>query len=172
MRWAFWCERLMYPSSASPLSRITSISSPGLNLGLPSWSSTSASGSMPSDLAPISTTTWVAVSFSTVPLMTRSSLTASSASVVKFSSTEAKSSPRLFLMRRIVRGIVSGVRVRLLGGSGFGGNLIRFGLVLLFRRRFFSCDGGGGFGVVSGGLVEQGHASLMTDAGPALRTAG
>ena len=47
---------------------------------------------MPSDFAPISTTTCVAVSFSTVPLMTRSSLTASSASVVKVSSAEAKSS--------------------------------------------------------------------------------
>ena len=47
---------------------------------------------MPSDLAPISTTTCLSVSFSTVPLMTRSSLTASSASVVKVSSAEAKSS--------------------------------------------------------------------------------
>ena len=47
---------------------------------------------MPSDLAPISTTTWVAVSFSTVPLMTWSSLAASSASVVKLSRAEAKSS--------------------------------------------------------------------------------
>ena len=33
---------------------------------------------MPSDLAPISTTTWVAVIFSTVPLMTLSSRAASS----------------------------------------------------------------------------------------------
>src|SRR5579863_5319818 len=48
---------------------------------------------MPSDFAPMSTTTCVPVSLSTVPLMTRSSLTASSASVVKVSSTEAKSSP-------------------------------------------------------------------------------
>src|SRR5271157_1554809 len=47
---------------------------------------------MPSDLAPISTTTCVAVNFSTVPLMTRSSLTASSVSVVKVSSAVAKSS--------------------------------------------------------------------------------
>src|SRR5580704_11797179 len=47
---------------------------------------------MPSDLVPMSTTTCVEVSFSTVPLMTRSSPTASSVSVVKFSSAEAKSS--------------------------------------------------------------------------------
>src|SRR4029077_112804 len=77
----------------SPLSRMTSISSPGLTLGLPSWSSTSARGNMPSDLAPISTPTCVPVSLSTVPLITRSSLTASSASVVKVSSAAAKSSP-------------------------------------------------------------------------------
>src|SRR6266436_10345116 len=49
-------------------------------------------GSIPSDLAPISTTTWVAVIFSTVPLMTLSSRAASSLSVVKLSSAEAKSS--------------------------------------------------------------------------------
>src|SRR5579864_5796940 len=71
---------------------MTSISSPGFTRGLPSWSRTSDRGNMPSDLAPISTTTCVAVSLSTVPLMTRSSLTASSASVVKVSSAAAKSS--------------------------------------------------------------------------------
>src|ERR1700674_3407730 len=49
-------------------------------------------GSMPSDLAPISTTRWVAVIFSTVPLMTLSSRAASSLSVVKLSRAEAKSS--------------------------------------------------------------------------------
>ena len=47
---------------------------------------------MPSDLAPMSTTTWVAVSFSTVPLITMSSPAASSLSVVKLSRAAAKSS--------------------------------------------------------------------------------
>ena len=61
---------------------------------------------MPSDLAPISTTTWVAVIFSTVPLMTLSSLAASSASVVKLSSAEAKSS------------VAEGVFVQILGSRG------------------------------------------------------
>src|SRR5450432_673934 len=83
--------------------------------------------------------------------------------------------PRLLVMRQIMSGIVRRIvaGVGVLGGTGGGGgSLSLFGLVLLFRRRIFSCDGGGGFGVVSGGLVEQGHASLVTDAGPALRTAG
>src|SRR5215470_1486986 len=47
---------------------------------------------MPSDLAPISTTTWVGVIFRTVPLSTLSSVTASSLSVVKLSRAAAKSS--------------------------------------------------------------------------------
>src|SRR6202047_3537031 len=49
---------------------------------------------------------------------------------------------------------------------GGGGSLILFSLVLLFCRRFsFGCDSGVGFGVVGGGLVEQGYASLMTGCG-------
>src|SRR5271166_953242 len=48
---------------------------------------------------------------------------------------------------------------------GGGGSLNRFGLVLLVCRRFFSYDSGGGFGVVGGGLVEQGYASLMPECG-------
>jgi len=49
---------------------------------------------------------------------------------------------------------------------GGGGSLILFRLVLLFCRRFsFGCDSGVGFGVVGGGLVEQGYASLMTGCG-------
>jgi hypothetical protein len=39
-------------------------------------------------------------------------------------------------------------------------------VLLLGRRGFsFSHDGGVGFGVVGGGLVEQGYASLMTGCG-------
>src|ERR1700723_1236216 len=47
---------------------------------------------MPSDFEPKSTTTWVPVSLTTVPLITWSSPTDSSVSVVKFSSAAAKSS--------------------------------------------------------------------------------
>ena len=55
------------------------------------------------------------------------------------------------------------MRVGVVGG---GGSLILFGLVLLLCRRFsFGCDSGVGFGVVGGGLVEQGYASLMTGCG-------
>jgi hypothetical protein len=47
--------------------------------------------------------------------------------------------------------------MRLGGIVGGGGSLILFRLVLLLCRRFsFSYDSGGGFGVVGGGLVEQG----------------
>src|SRR5271167_3822316 len=57
-------------------------------------------------------------------------------------------------MRRLVRGSVRGShgcdRSLLLSGGGFGS-----------RRFYFGCDGGGGIGVVAGGVVEQGHASLL-----------
>src|ERR1035438_1338333 len=55
--------------------------------------------------------------------------------------------------------------MRLGGMVGGGGSLNLFGLVLLLCRRFFSYDSGVGFGVVGGGLVEQGYASLMTGCG-------
>ena len=45
------------------------------------------------------------------------------------------------------------------------GRRSEFGLVQLFCRRFFSDNSGGGFGVVGGGFVEQGYASLMTGCG-------
>ncbi len=90
--------------------------------------------------------------------MTRSSLTASSASVVKVSSTEAKSSAAADLSSAAGGGVWA--------GSSGGGCLGRLGLVLFCRSRFsFSHDGGGGFGVVGGGLVEQGYASLVTGCG-------
>ena len=54
--------------------------------------------------------------------------------------------------------------MRFRGKIGGGGSL-RFGLVQLLCRRFFSYDSGVGFGVVGGGLVEQGYASLMTGCG-------
>src|ERR1035438_5010010 len=55
--------------------------------------------------------------------------------------------------------------MRLGGVVGGGGSLSLFGLVLLLCRRFFSYDSRVGFGVVGGGLVEQGYASLMTGCG-------
>ena len=56
--------------------------------------------------------------------------------------------------------------MRLAGMVGGGGSLILFGLGLLLCRRFgFGCDSGVGFGVVGGGLVEQGYASLIIGCG-------
>src|SRR5580658_2510332 len=74
----------------------------------------------------------------------------------------------LFFCSFVVCGRVgrSGSRMRLGGGvGGGGGSLNGFGLVLLLCRRFFGCDSGVRFGVVGGGLVEQGYASLIRDAG-------
>ena len=52
------------------------------------------------------------------------------------------------------------------GCRRYGCNLIVLGLVLFGRRGLsFGHDSGSGFGVVGGGLVEQGYASLMTGCG-------
>src|SRR5271166_1742253 len=60
------------------------------------------------------------------------------------------------------------VRLMLLGGSRFRrtrfSHLRLVGLVksgFSCRRFYFGCDGGGRFGVMGGGVVEQGYASLL-----------
>src|SRR5208282_2827828 len=69
------------------------------------------------------------------------------------------------LARRLI--VVSGRPALCFLGGCRGGSLVRLGLRLMGQvwlgcRRFcFGCDGAVGFGVVGGGVVEQGHASLL-----------
>ena len=128
---------------------------------------------MPSDFEPTSTTTWVAVSLTTVPLMTWSSPTDSSVSVVKFSSAAAKSSLAAGAQRlRVRKRELESRGGRKIGASVRGGSLRSAGVVVRVSGASTTADppvcvscadvmvSSGGVRVVGGAVVVQSHNLL------------